>query len=214
MAKLQDWQPDDWRGEKLKQRTYKNYAEYKEHQSEAFRKKYAPIMARFDKDTERFKSNFEDVWLLTKDPLRCLCIGARSGAEVKALIDLGHNAIGIDLEPGVDNPYVKAGDMHNLKFEDKSFDVVYSNVFDHVYDLEKALSEVKRVLKNNGHFILEAVDGYEEGGWPGDHEAAYWPTTDAFFNVVKSHGFAQIIPPQKVQNVKGLGFKRAILQSQ
>ena len=35
-----------------------------------------------------------------------LCLGARIGTEVKAFLDLGAFAIGIDLNPGPDNRYV------------------------------------------------------------------------------------------------------------
>ena len=45
-----------------------------------------------------------------------LCLGARLGTEVRALHNLGYFAIGIDLNPGVDNPYVLMGDFHKLVF--------------------------------------------------------------------------------------------------
>ena len=53
------------------------------------------------------------------------------------------------------------GDFNNLDFKDASFDLVYViEAFCHVSDLKKALSEVYRILKPKGHFVL--YDGYKE----------------------------------------------------
>ena len=157
---------------------------------------------------DRFKNNFKLLDFL-KDK-NCLCLGARSGAEVKALIDLGNKAIGIDLEPGTKNEYVQKGDFHNLQFKDQEFDVVYTNAFDHVFDLDKALQEISRVLKDDGYFILEIVAGYEEGGWPGDHESAYWAKAEDFVKEVEKY-FHRRTKIEKVPYVKGLPFRRVLL---
>lgn len=228
MARLRSWQPSSWKSEgAIRKKSYECYDDYVRHQKHGLEVKGGAIMRRFDTDVKRFKSNFNELWFLSPDigkmfsPMTCLCIGARSGAEVQALKDLGHDAIGIDVAPG-NEELVLYGDMHKIPFGQSKFDVVYSNIFDHVYDLEKALSEVKRVMKDRGVFILEAVVGYEEGGWPGDHESAYWATTEDFFKSVLDHGFKFVIdikPGEEwggnisnVKNVKGLGFKRALLK--
>lgn len=50
--------------------------------------------------------------------------------------------------------YVSSG-SENIPFEDQYFDVVCSfNSIDHVEDLEKTISEIKRVLKKGGSFLL------------------------------------------------------------
>jgi len=47
------------------------------------------------------------------------------------------------------------GNAEELPFEDDFFDIVISsNAFDHYDNPEKALSEIRRVLKPNGYFIL------------------------------------------------------------
>ncbi len=47
----------------------------------------------------------------------------------------------------------KVIDIQNIPFEDGSFDVIIANMMlYHVPDIQKGLSEVKRVLKNNGTF--------------------------------------------------------------
>jgi ubiquinone/menaquinone biosynthesis C-methylase UbiE len=74
------------------------------------------------------------------------------GEEVSVLKELGIDAIGIDL---VDNPpLVIKGDCHNLAFEDKSYDFIFSNIFDHVLYPEKFISEIERVIKPGGHCLL------------------------------------------------------------
>ena len=78
------------------------------------------------------------------------------GQELKVSIAHGfelNNITGLDLFSY--SPYIKLGDMHNLKFNDEEFDIVlmgwclaYSN------NKEKALSEVRRVLVKNGSLII------------------------------------------------------------
>lgn len=87
---------------------------------------------------------------------KVLCLGARTGAEVIAFIELGFkNSIGIDINPGVDNNYVIKGDFHSMEFNDNSFDIVYCNCIDHAWNLKKLSIEISRVLKKNGFLVLE-----------------------------------------------------------
>jgi len=66
---------------------------------------------------------------------------------------MGADAVGIDLVPFP--PHVEEGDMHSLKFEDNSFDAVFTNVFDHSLHPEKLCSEIERVLKPQGFALLQ-----------------------------------------------------------
>lgn len=48
--------------------------------------------------------------------------------------------------------------IYNIEFEDKSFDVVIANhLLGYIKDMEKALKEVKRVLKDDGAFFCTTV---------------------------------------------------------
>ena len=211
MGKLRAWEPTQWTNKGgYRKKEYDTYDEYVKHQKRGWEWKETVIMNRFERDVERFKANFKVLDFL-KDK-SCLCLGARSGAEVKALRDLGNIAVGIDLITKEDSPYCEIGDFHKLRFANNTYDVVYTNAFDHVFDLEKALKEVKRVLKMDGWFIIEMVVGYKEGGWPGDHEAAYWENAQEFLNAVMTYGFYQVGNMTDVPQVKGLPFKRAILK--
>ena len=78
---------------------------------------------------------------------------ARLGTEVRALHRLGHFAVGIDLEPGPDNHYVLPGDFHHIVFPDGSIDAIYTNVY-HVFDLERVLGEVARLLRPGACSLL------------------------------------------------------------
>lgn len=47
------------------------------------------------------------------------------------------------------------GDATDLRFKNNSFEAVFEfNVFHHIKDYEKAIKEVKRVLKKNGKFYI------------------------------------------------------------
>jgi ubiquinone/menaquinone biosynthesis C-methylase UbiE len=88
-------------------------------------------------------------------------IGARTGQEVVALHEMGlENVIGIDIVPH--EPLVVVGDMHNLEYEDNSFDFVHTNVLDHSIDPKKLISEVERVLRPGGIFFLQVQVGLNQ----------------------------------------------------
>lgn len=57
----------------------------------------------------------------------------------------------------------KQGNAENLPYKNDSFDIIIlANVLDHIQNPEKALSEIKRVLKKDGLFYLE-VDVSNKG---------------------------------------------------
>lgn len=139
-------------------RDYRSYKDYLHHQrsklnrmGEFFRQnfdvRYALIRRRLERLVE---------YLPVDKDFKVLCLGARLGEEVKALRDLGYpKSIGIDLNPGLFNKYVKKGDFHNLRFPTGSIHIVYSNCLDHSLNLGRVLSESSRVLANGGYLCLE-----------------------------------------------------------
>jgi len=63
------------------------------------------------------------------------------------------------------NTNFKVCDVNKLDFPDNTFDkVVLSEVLEHIYDDRKVLTEICRILKPDGHFILSTphVDEIEE----------------------------------------------------
>ena len=146
----------------MERRKYKNYAGYTAHQI----KKTADPKLKKRLDNRRaprindFVAEFTRIKDLIPKDTKALCLGARYGEEVEALQNLGYDAIGIDLVPH--EPLVIKGDFHNIPFDDSSFDLVYSNSTDHIYDLDKFAAETKRVLKENGfvYVRLAPPDSY------------------------------------------------------
>jgi len=84
-----------------------------------------------------------------------LCLGSRTGQEVAALRDRGIATIGIDLVEFL--PYTITGDIHDLQFGDREFDLVFTNIFDHSMYPDKLVSEMERVCK--GFMILNLQVG-------------------------------------------------------
>ena len=114
---------------------------------------------------EGFKDIFENNTAYIKDKKNAICLGSRTGQEVKALQDLGLNVIGVDLVAFP--PYTEVGDIHNLKFNDGAFDFIFTNIMDHSLYPEKFNFEMERVCKTNGVIIIhlqlgETHDKYTE----------------------------------------------------
>lgn len=144
-------------------RKYRDYNEYLIHQSskldeaqkkdDRWSRKLWP--EKFNMRVKRFLPRLSIVSPYMKKG-KTICLGARTGAEVVAFKKLGFkDTIGIDINPGKDNKYVIKGDFHKIEFEDNSFDNIYCNCIDHIFDLKLFSNEVYRVLRNKGILILE-----------------------------------------------------------
>ena len=180
---------DRWKtstsGQSFKQREYSSYDEYVAHQGSKL--KYLDL-ADYDRAyggalRERLQK------LSLKSGAKVLCLGARQGTEVKAFRDLGCDAIGIDLMPGENNPYVVKGDFHDLQFSAQSMDVMYTNSFDHAFDPKKMLAEIHRVLKPDGRLIVEAVRGEAEAKGPDAYASFWWRRVDDLAGLLAGEGF-------------------------
>lgn len=96
--------------------------------------------------------------------MKMLTLGPRWPAEITFIRNkFGINAIGLDLF-SIDETKVVIGDMHDMPFEDNSFDVVYEkNTYNKSYDIRKALDESLRVLKPGGVLIYDECMDYKVG---------------------------------------------------
>ena len=144
-----------------KRREYKDYEEYVSHQLD---KTLTPKLRntwlrKFDGKVKKFIARFRHLEEhgIIKDGIKALCLGARMGEEVVAFKKLGADAIGIDLAPNL--PLVLKGDFNNLEFDNDSFDLVYTNSFDHAWDTEKIFDGIHRVLKPGGLFVMDVFPG-------------------------------------------------------
>ena len=135
---------------------YKNYEEYVNYQLEKTNDKMKQKkwlgpewQLKIDIFTDLFKSNIE----LINDKKSGLCLGSRTGQEVVAFQNLGvKEVIVIDLHEF--KPYTVKGDIHSFDFENETFDLEFTNIFDHSLYPEKFSSEIFRTLKKGGIFIL------------------------------------------------------------
>jgi SAM-dependent methyltransferase len=187
-ARQRAFESSRWdRGEELARRRYDSYDAYVAHQAAKLDTISRRLNEKEDEDFQNFVGRFRSC-----EPLQgvrdVLCLGARLGTEVKALISLGYFAVGLDLNPGKDNAYVLPGDFHHTIFADGTVGAVYCNALDHAFDLEAMLAEIKRVLRPDGLFIADLVAGLDEGMTPGAYEAIFWNNTRDFANQIAEIG--------------------------
>ncbi|UCH84129.1 MAG: class I SAM-dependent methyltransferase, partial [Candidatus Latescibacterota bacterium] len=101
---------------------------------------------------------------------KILDVGAASGCVVAACNQLGYHCEGVEpwddarenarrLGEYLDVPIrIDVGSAENLPYDDESFDLVIASfVLEHVLDVDKALSEINRVLKKGGAFWFSSV---------------------------------------------------------
>lgn len=166
-----------------------NYAseeEYIKHQKAKTTcpKRRAIWQKRFEGRTQKFIANFKGINLPSEPNI--LCLGGRIGCEVEAFHRLGYTkCIAIDLVPCP--PLVIEGNFHNIPFKDESFNVIYTNSADHSNDINKMFSEIKRVLVNDGMFILDVTFGCDS-----TFEVVHWENKEDVIEVASAAGFKNI----------------------
>lgn len=164
-------------------RDYSSYDEYVNHQSQKFDEMLKTQGGFANRDIleyrKRFFRRFRHLPPILDKYSKILCLGARQGTEVEVLWDMGYkNAIGLDLNPGPKNPYVKPGDFMALDYSDESVDMIYTNCVDHAFDLVKFFQEHARVIKPGGYAIYD-IGIYGMG--LGTFEAVGWESEDFVF---------------------------------
>lgn len=176
------------KGDGFEKRIYANYGDYIQHQRSK--------LEHIDFDIQKYDVEYREtlgkrLGQLQVDwkGLSVLCLAARIGTEVKAFIDQGAFAIGIDLNPGQHNKYVVEGDFHHLQYADGSLNAVFSNSLDHAFDMDRILAEVRRVLKPEGLLVLEMAKGRDRGKEPGPYESTFWDSMESVIALIEKAGF-------------------------
>jgi SAM-dependent methyltransferase len=179
---------EEWntKSDALQSRRYDSYEAYLEHQKA---KLETHDFGNYDNEFRQALRERLTALDIAWQGRTVLCLGARIGTEVKAFLDLGCFAIGLDLNPGEGNRYVVQGDFHDLQYAPNSIDVVYTNSLDHAFDIDRIAKEVLKVLKPNGLFIVEAVQGRDQGINPGFFESFFWKNIDEPVHVFENAGF-------------------------
>ena len=154
----------------MRKRPYESYEVYLEHQQVKIQKPGVEkdLLKVHRQRIDSFVNLMKELLIEVSPPIaedgpkKGLCAGARKGEEVKAMITLGYDAIGVDLTPTF--PLVLQGDFNKaLPFDNNVFDVVFSNSIDHVYDLNMFATEMTRITKS-GAIMLFCIS-YEMGGF-------------------------------------------------
>ena len=135
-----------------------------------------------------FKEIFSKYLDLFNKEGKCVGLGARTGQEIAALQELGFkDSIGIDLVPF--EPYTIEGDFHDLPFEDGSVSLIYTNAVDHVAKPSLWAAEINRVLKNEGHLLINLQIGMKQDNFSVFNFPEESYVTDLFseFSTLKNH---------------------------
>ncbi len=183
------WIPD--KTGKFKIRDYESYESYTESQTEKLDRQRVKWEAKGVAWKKALYARLENLPFEIEGK-NVLCLGARLGWEVEAFIQNGGFAVGIDLNPGPDNKYVLVGDFHNLQYRSCSIDIVFTNSLDHCLDINKVLFEIKRVLKWQGIFMLEAKIGTDERGGSDPYDCFEYKSRQQLFDYVISQGFSPL----------------------
>ena len=100
---------------------------------------------------------------------RILEIGCGIGTVVYELSGKGHDVVGIDISgEAIEYGRKKYGDIRlevqaaeKLPYEDESFEVVLSfDLFEHIAEIDKHISEVRRVLRSGGYYLFQTPNRY------------------------------------------------------
>lgn len=173
----------------IKKRVYLGgYENYLTHQKKKF-DLYKKVLDReFEDQVNSFYQLFKNIKLTNSNRIYSLCLGARTGAEVKAFRKLNFFSIGVDINYPKNSPYVVYGDFHKLDFPDNSFDIIYSNCIDHCFDIKKLLSESKRLCNEDGIILFHIQKGTKDGSREnfGDWEALGWQDTNLIIKQIEN----------------------------
>lgn len=176
----------------LQFREFKTYEDYVFLQGGKSRFARERLLAGHSKSLRAFSTIFQRLQPFCQ-PEPFLCLGARTGAENEAACANGFpGSIGIDLHPVRSS--VLQGDWHNIPFLKESFTNIYTNSIDHCLHLDRLGSEIKRVMKPDGAFILQIPDKESWVGVPIEQrkqgfEAMFWEHSQEVCEALAAFGF-------------------------
>lgn len=188
---IPSWKTWEELGDGFKRRAYDSDQEYREKQAQKLDSKLGWCRYVDEECYQKLLAVLRANSIVAPG-MAVLCLGARLGGEVRAFLEMGCFAIGIDLNPGEDNTLVLHGDFHHIQFAESSVDLVFTNCLDHVRELSLLLAEVNRVLKPDGIFHIESKVGYANrpGGRMSDHWDCFeWETIEALQQAIEGAGF-------------------------
>lgn len=141
---------------------FKNYDEYlglQKAKTLNMNKRSLWLKEEWNSKLEYFENKFSKIMdaYSIKTGSNSICLGARTGQEVKAFKNLNIESIGIDIVPN--EPLVIFGDIHDIPFNNNMFDIVFTNIVDHSLYPDKLIEESERVCKPGGIIIFHITVG-------------------------------------------------------
>jgi SAM-dependent methyltransferase len=124
---------------------------------------------------ERYRPGYPPeaiAWLLGGSALRVLDVGAGTGKLTRALLEAGHEVVGVEPDPGMRAAFaarlpgieVLEGAAEELPVADGSFDAVAAGQAFHWFDQARALPEIARVLPRGG--LLGVIFNFRDESEP------------------------------------------------
>ena len=158
------------------------------------------------------KAMFEQYLLIFMPPSqypRLLDLGCGWGVEVKVLMDMGYEVVGITLGEGnvryakekfgID---VKHMDMHDLEFPPEHFDcAVARQTFEHAQAPWIVALQVWTVLKPKGRWFLDLPEPHNPDMWSTQHTCLLYPNQMRF--IFEKTGFSIVNAEEPKNNTLG-----------
>jgi SAM-dependent methyltransferase len=141
-----------------------------------------------------------------------LCVGCRNGVELDEFRSRAfRRVVGIDLFSQRED--IEVMDMHDLRFADDSFDVVYSShSLEHAYDVHTVVREMMRVARAGGLAAVEVPVRHQAD--PADR-ASFAGLADlrkAFAAYTDEELLAEEEPPRSPTNDQGSDVARLVFR--
>ena len=147
-----------------------------------------------------------------------LDVGCGNARDIKQIVGSGATVVGVDLshemineamreftEAESVNVQLEIGDVTMLRFPAESFDkILCSEVIEHVPDLERAISEMYRVLKPGGYLVVSSPNRHSWYGFDRfviwskilrrkwDHPFDDWKSIREVHALLERHGFGVV----------------------
>lgn len=200
----------------LLRRAYGSYEDYIRHQASKLEKEEAFVRNSSEQRYRKMARRFTEIAGRAQLSGRVICLGARLGEEVRAFRDAGLKAVGVDLNPGPGNRDCLYADFHHLPFLDNSFDGAYSNVLDHVFDMDRFMREVVRVVRPGGFVYFELTGGFTETGAVDRYGATLWTTNAVLVEALTPYSSETLLDlddAKRARRVVVLKSSKRVLQS-
>jgi len=165
-----------------------------------------------EKDIIRFENVLDDVSVFINHESQILDIGCANGGFLYVLKSNGYrNVVGIDMSEeclsnakGLDIECHKAGCFTMPDTFENKFDlVVLSHVLEHIYDVDIAIKNISRVMKDGGVLYIESPDSsryydfYNKPFYFFDLEHINHFNEQSLINLAGKHGFTVEVSNEK-----------------